>query len=246
MALPTQAGTTLQFIVSNTANTGTVSSTITVPADAQWVHVGVGGYQGTANGLAAMTFTKGAADTLMTRVAGGDASISFSQVAGFYLAAPDTGSNKSLKWDWIGTGTSVSADFIFAVSFWKGIDTGSPIRDSDGAQAAGTPFTTPTLTAQTDDLIIAFAGADAGGVEGSVDTWSNLTLLTQCARAGSTDGALATGAPTGNTTVAASTDTNWNDGGIVAVVLKGAPEVWPPPGSPEGPKLRLIQSTMRW
>lgn len=247
MALPVQTGTTLEFNPpGNTANTGTVSTTITVPSDAQIVHVGVTGFQGTAGGLEALTFTKGGTDTLMAKATGGDLDTSRMQVAAFTLAAPDTGTNKSLKWDWIGAGVSATPDFKFAVSFWKDIDTASPIRDSDGAQAAGTPFTTPSLTAQTDDLIIAWAGAFVNSVEGSVNTWSNLTLVTQCSRSGDTDGALATGTPSGNTTVAASTDTNWDDGGIVAVVLKGAPVVWPPPESPEGPKLHLVQSSLRW
>ena len=45
----TQTGSTLQIGVNNSANTGTVSSTITVPSDAQIVIVGLSGYAGPAN-----------------------------------------------------------------------------------------------------------------------------------------------------------------------------------------------------
>jgi hypothetical protein len=223
----TQTGATQQFSISSSAQTGTVSTAITVPADAELVHVAVTHYNGAAGGLASLTFTKGGVDTIMVKATGGDASTSFMQVAVFTLVSPDTGTNKTLKWSW--SGASSSSSQKWAVSFWKGIDTASPVRDSDGAQAGGVPFTTPMITAQTDDLALGWAGADASAGEGSVDTWLNLTLVTQCTRdAGGADGALASGSPTGNSTFAASTATNFADGGIVVVILKPAPA--PPSG----------------
>jgi hypothetical protein len=49
--------------------------------------------------------------------------------------------------------------------------------------------------------------------------------LTQLARDSSTfaDGAWATASPTGDQTVACATDTNWDDGGIVAISLEPVP-----------------------
>jgi hypothetical protein len=90
-----------------------VSSAITVPADAEKVLCDVSGHHGIANGLATVTFTKGAADTAMTKV-GGDTDPDPWQGDLFWLDAPDTGTNKSLKWDWIGTGVSEQERFLFS------------------------------------------------------------------------------------------------------------------------------------
>lgn len=223
----TQTGSTLTFPVgvSSTPNSGTVSSTITVPADAEIAVVGWTGFGDVANyfSAGAMTFTKGGADSAMTSAVtganGGDNSTSFFQGAMFYIVQPDTGTNKSLKYDWVGTSVAPE-ESLCCVTFWKGIDTASPVRSALGAQASGTPYTTGTLTALTNDLIVAFAFGYVGNTEGTIDSWSNLTELTELVHNTDADGALATGSPSGNTTVAASTDTNYQDGGIVAIVLK--------------------------
>lgn len=231
----TQTGSISHFNIG-TANTGTVTSTITVPADAQLAVCAVSGYNNAAGWFStgSMTFTKGGVDSAMTAVTGGDSNTARSMVCMFWIVSPDTGTNKTCKWDWASTDTA-DAGPIVDISFWTGLDTSSPIRDSDGAQAAGTPYTTPTLTAQSGDLIVAWAGGDTSA-EGTINSWSNLTELQESTRnAAGQDGAYATGSPSGNTTVAASTDTNFNDGGIVAIVIKPAAAsaasslVWQPP-----------------
>lgn len=218
----TQTGSNTQYGPASNANTGTVSSSVTVPADAELVVVAVSGWRSTANPFSggSMTFTKGGVDTAMTPVIGGDSNTSYNYVGMFYLALPDTGSGKSLKWDWEGSAVMNGAP-VFSVTYWKGVDTSSPVRDSDGAQNSDTPYTTPTLTAISGDLILAWAGGLAGA-EATVDSWSNLTELAEITidPANGADGAWATGSPSGDTTVAASTDTNFTDGGIVALVLK--------------------------
>jgi hypothetical protein len=94
-----QSGSVVTIPINSTAPSGTVSSTITVPADAQFVIVGVSGYNAVNQGHAQMTFTKGGVDTVMTRVGGGDSNGSWNTVL-FWLNGPDTGTNKSLKWVW--------------------------------------------------------------------------------------------------------------------------------------------------
>jgi hypothetical protein len=223
----TQAGSILTFPAPGSANTGTVSTTITVPADAEIVVVGWSGFSGTANffSTGSMTFTKGAADTAMTAVSGGDALGGTWDAAMFYLALPDTGTNKSLKWDWLGTAAADDPSTLCSVTFWKGIDTASPVRGSGGGQGtATTPYTTGTITAASGDLVVAWVGAFAAA-EGTVDTWSNLSLLSQIAISGNADGAWAMGSPSGNVVVEASTDTNLDDGGICAISLKPATAV---------------------
>lgn len=172
-----------------------------------------------------MTFTKGGVDTAMTAVqpsTSGDLPGAF-MAAMFYQVLPDTGSNKTLKWSWA-NGPVVNAPII-SITFWKGVDTSSPIRGSGGGQNSNLPYTTNTITAQSGDTIVAWVGGFVGCGEGTIDTWSNVSLLAQvaCYSTGYADGAWATGSPSGNTTVAASTGTNFSDGGIVAISLIPAP-----------------------
>lgn len=217
-----QTGATQTFTALGSANTGTVSTTITVPADAELVVVGWSGFNNTTLFFSSgsMTFTKGAADTAMTSVAGGDTATSNWACGYFYMFTPDTGSNKSLKWDWAGTGTAGDTSNVCTVTFWKGVDT-SGVRGSSGGQnGSNTPYTTGTITAVSGDFIIAMVGAFTTGT-GSVNTWSGLTSVTQTNSA-SAFGAVAIGSPSGNTTVAASTDTNLDDGSIVAASFKAS------------------------
>jgi hypothetical protein len=159
----------------------------------------------------------------MTRVTGGDASNAIWQAALFYLVLPDTGVNATLKWDWIGSGASSDASLMFSVTYWKGIDTSSPVRDTDGTQGSGFPRTTPSLTAQTNDKIVAWYGGFNISTEATVDSWTNLTLLrNEITQTGGSDGAWAVGSPSGNTTVSAASGTSFASGGLCAVVLAPA------------------------
>jgi hypothetical protein len=191
----TQTGTNLDFPLASFANFGTVSSTITVPADAQLVLVGVSGYQGTTGGLEAMTFTKGGGDAAMVRVAAGvtDTAAKW-QCALFFMTLPDTGSNKTLKWDWAGTGSSADDRFVFSLTFWKGVNTASPVRDSQGAQGNFNPSCfTPAVTVGSGDLVVAFSGFFKGAGSGTVSHWLGLTGLAAVLNQGSSNGAWATG-----------------------------------------------------
>ena len=225
-----QTGTTLTFPNLGGANTGTVSTTISVPADAEFVVVGWSGFSSTSHFFSSgsMTFTKGGIDTAMTSATGLSDVGSPWGCAMFYLALPDTGSNKTLKWDWSGAGAASDTSSLCSVTFWKGIDTASPVRGASGGQSGtSTPYTTGTVTALTGDLLLAWVGAFG---EGSVDSWSNLTLIANLTNTGGipADGAWASGSPTGDTTCAASTDTALDDGSIAAISIKAASA----PGAP--------------
>ena len=220
----TQTGSILYFAPNSGANTGTVSTTITVPGDAELVVVGVSSYHSVANYLTggALTFTKGGGDTTMLEGSNlGDGDTSAFMAGLFYLVLPDTGTNKTLKWDWSGTDLN-NYPPIFSVTFWKGIDTSDAVRSTSGAQNFAPPFTTGTLTAVTGDLTIAWTGFWCNGAEQTVDSWTNLTELAEVARAVDCDGAWATASPTGNGTVAVATTSISSDGGIVAIVFKAA------------------------
>lgn len=217
-----QTGTALTFTALGTANTGTVSTTITVPADAEMVVVGWSGFSSTSDFFSggSMTFTKGAVDTAMVAVAGPSSSANWSGGM-FYLVLPDTGTNKTLKWDWLGTGVSSDPSTLCSVTFWKGVDTASPARGTGYGTNTGVPYTTGTITASSGDLFIAWCPFFVTA-EGTIDSWSNLSLLTQLGFSSNADAAWATGSPTTSVTVAASTATGASDGSLYCVAFKAA------------------------
>ena len=184
----TQTGSILQWSVTDTANTGTVSSTITVPSDAQIIVVGVSAQQGTNSGLAGMTFTKGGVDTAMTKVAADGTNATW-QGAIFWLVLPDTGTNKTLKWDWISSGTSSVDRMNFSATFWTGIDTTSPVRSSGGGQQASA---LANLTCVTTDKVVAFMAmrCPAANGSGSIDGWNNLSTLANITHNAQAEGVL--------------------------------------------------------
>lgn len=224
-----QTGSIATYDVSG-SNSGTASSTITVPGDATLVLVGISGVRtDLANFFSGggMTFTKAGSGTAMTPIAtggsAGDADNTKFQSAMFYLTNPDTGTNKTLTYDWSGSGNDSGYGVMLSVIFFKGVDTGSPVRSTGADQEWGPPFTTGTMTAQTGDLIVAWVGVfSTGQSNGTADSWSNLSLISQVTNILYADGAWASGSPTGSTSVELSTATNWEDGSISAVVLKPA------------------------
>lgn len=221
-----QTGSTLSFGPGGAAS-GTVSSTITVPSDAEIVVVGLAGYKTTADFFTngSMTFTKGGIDAAMTPASNlGNHATNAYYSAMFYQVLPDTGSNKSLKWDW---GSVCTYYPLVSVAFFKGVDTSDPVRSTSGGQDTSVPFTSGTLTAQSGDTIVAWVGGFSH-IQGDVTGWSNLSTLSQVTGVSNgvkkyySEGAWGIGAPAGNTTVGA-TATDWaNDGGIVAIALKPA------------------------
>lgn len=222
----TQVGTVLELFPNSAADSGTVSSTITVPSDAELIVVGVVGFEPTANYFSGgdLTFTKGGSDTTMSKGSNlGDGNTGLFMAALFYLVLPDTGTNKSLKWNWLGAG-GPSNNPGFSITFWKGVNTSDLVRSTSGAQAAAPSYVTGTLTAVTGDKIIAWTGYFAS-VEGST-TWANATELAEIARfASDGDGSWATADPTGNQTVSVTAAGGSDDGGIIAIVVKAAPVI---------------------
>jgi hypothetical protein len=93
----------------------------------------------------------------------------------YYLVLPDTGAGKSLKYDWTGTNSApAGAEPTISVTFWKGIDTASPVRSSgfQGEVASRFHAVTGTMTAQNGDLVVAMVGGYwTGTAEGSIDVW---------------------------------------------------------------------------
>lgn len=211
----TRTGSVTQFNAT-TGNTGTQG--VTVPADAEIMVFGVTGYP---DGGEASYFSGGSVSlngSAFTAVAG-DANNSAFEGSLFYLTLPSTGS-QTLSWDWLGAGAITSLGPKGAYAFYKGIDTASPVRDSDGAQAAADPHTTKSLTAVTNDLIVAFGYQFADGFDRTW-TWTNATEQQALTLFQDADGSWAEASPTGNQTVS-FTSTGSRDGGVCAIVLKPA------------------------
>lgn len=220
-----QVGATLQFSVLSNSDSGTIPSAFTdppgtsfeVPADATFVVVGHSGYSGSARAFPPLLFTKGGVQTAMTRATGGDLENLWASVI-HTMALPDTGAGKTLTWDY-GFSPSEGRN-IYSITFWKGVHLASPVRNSKGHQAVGFPVVTPTLTAQSGDVIVAFAGGFSSTSNGTFTTFSNLTELIELTHLDWNCAAWATGSPSGNTTVAISTVSNISEAGLAAIVLR--------------------------
>jgi hypothetical protein len=226
MAITLASGTSQLRFEAGTSNTTDVSTTIEVPSDCDLVVVGVASYKGTASNFSGggMTFTKGATQVAMRQGAGAHADASTSQFQGtvFYLENPDTGTNKTLGRSFVAASDEAQ---LISVLFLKGFTSGS-VRDSDAVQAATPAYTLPSLTAASDDLVVAWVSAFCStGADSGVATASNLTSLGNIVRynsgAGNGDAEWLTHSPSGNVVceVTTSTSSIWTDGGVEALVF---------------------------
>lgn len=216
----TQTGSITRLANSSgySAASGTISA-ITVPSDAELMLIAVSCYHGTSNTSSA----SGSFDI------GGNASVGVGgglssnwQCALHYILQPATGT-QNLDWQWGGGAGSAMGDPAVLLAYWfyKGVDTASPIRDSDGAQASGTTATTPTLTAASGDLIVAAAASFNVAQADVTFSFSGATVLSNLVNYTYADLALATASPSGNQTVG-YTCLSSEEGGIAAFVFKAA------------------------
>lgn len=209
------------------------SQSVTVPADADLVVIGVSGYE------SGSPFTNGSLTlnsvALTKNIADDDSAFQGGQ---FYLVNPATGS-QTLAWDWGGT-AALFGGVILVLRFYKGVDTADPIRDSHASQAAAGVFATDTLTAQTDDLVTAFSWMFGGSPEPV--TWTNATEIDEYGAFTFANASLAEVAPSGNVQITATWDTA-SDGGIAALVLQPAAGSASPTVNPTGQAITLAQGT---
>jgi hypothetical protein len=189
------------------------SGTITVPSDAEIIIVGIVGYNSAAGNIATSGSIGGAA---LTKIAG-DGSTSYFQGSLFYKVSPATGSQTLAL-----TCTSSGDGAKIVYGFYKGIDTASAVRDTDGVQA-GSPgsYDTKTLTASSGDMIVGWVFGYTGSASVGSPTFQNISEVTTYGTTyRSAVGSWAEGSPSGNTSVGVSAWTDVADGGICAVVLK--------------------------
>jgi hypothetical protein len=120
-------------------------------------------------------------------------------------------------------GVGVDANQVFSITFWKGIDTASPVRSSDGVNGVGWPQNTALLSIVSGDKVIAFAGFKYSGGDGSGDvtSWNNVNELAETTHQGYAEGAWATGNLPNDRRVGVQSCTG-SEGGIAAIVIKTA------------------------
>jgi hypothetical protein len=211
------------------ATPGTVTPDITVPSDADILILCVHGWVDTT-----YTFTE---DTSGIAVEGtacpieetvGNASASDYQGALFVadVSALRGATDVTLTWAWK-SGLTEPVRLVYG--FYKGVDLSSfpssAYRDLDGAQDADVSdgVATPSLTAASGDLIVAWAwGYHEGG--SSAPTWTSpmATVTNYLTTYGTAVGSWAEGSPTGNMAPAITAWSGNTDGGMSAIVLKPA------------------------
>jgi hypothetical protein len=209
---------------SRATNTG--SQSVTVPSSCTGIAVFVGGYFSSASQWSGGSVSLSTDGALTAYGTGGDASGSFHQGAVFYREGNLTAGTQTLSWDWAGT-SAPSDGALMVVVFIGGSATASAIRDSDGIQSGSMGdnllHSTKTLTALTNDLILAFAEMFEPTTT-PAPTWTNATKVADYdlgAPYRSTIGTLASATPTGNQTVGVTINASGSDdGSLSAIVIK--------------------------
>jgi hypothetical protein len=161
-------GSTLVFHAEDTDG----SQAVTVPAAATAALIGVSGFHSSAGNFSTNAMTLGGQSSA-GKIVAADGNSSVWQGALHLITLPATGS-QTLAWDWVAT--AVDPEVKISVIFLSGVDTASPIRDSEGKQNGTTTQTSKTLTAQSGDFIVAWAAYFTGGSEGT-SGWTNATTL---------------------------------------------------------------------
>jgi hypothetical protein len=237
MAAPSILSTVELSDASRATNTG--SQAVTVPASCTGIAVFVGGYFSSAGQWSGGSVSLSTDGALTAYGTGADADGTKHQGAAFYLEGNLTAGSQTLSWDWGGAGAPTDGALMVVV-FIGGGATASAIRDSDGIQSGsigdGLLHSTKTLTAQTDDLILAFVEQFDPGTSPS-PAWTNATSVADYDLAApyrSTDGGLASATPTANQTVGVTwSSSGSNDGSLQALVIK--PGTGAPPGQTAAP-----------
>lgn len=203
-----------------TSNANSGSSSRTIPAGTEITLIYVAGYLGTtANYFSSGTLTINGVG-MTTFGATSDDSTSFFMGCGWRLMSPASGA-QTVAWDWSGAGAP-SDGVLFVAVHYSGINTSDPVRDSDGTQEAALPYETKTLTAVAGDMISIAVFGFVGGSAGSVTAWSNATEISEFEGFVNADITLAEHEPSGNVVIATTTAVNYQDGGIIALVMKPA------------------------
>ena len=226
LALPNLPAEEAQAAVEATGTPGSINSnvnassqSITVPADATLLVVGASGWDD-SNGYFTTTALTIGGQSMTRQVTTGSTSGTYTGI--YYKVSPPTGS-QTLAWDWNSTPAPDEGMTLF-YSFYKGIDTTTPIRDSDSAPSMTTQsVTTPTLTASNGDLTVTVAGGNGT----NTIVWTNVNKIGSDANYNTNHGSHAYAIFTGNATVGVDMGSGGNYAAISAVVFRAAANAAP-------------------
>ena len=216
----------------NLGSADTGSTTLTIPADATALVIGMSGYEGAANVFTGDAKNVGLGGADFAGSTGPDIEVAFDASTSFMMGAlwvwfnPPTGS-VTLRWDWNGAPVLNEGAYIVYASY-NALDTTGLRSSPGGTQQAGNPHTSNTLTAQSGDLIVAVCEQFTPSTgTGMTPSWSaSAATMSGIAYGdlGNNNAAIALAestAITGNGTVTC----DWSstaDGGIGAIVFKPA------------------------
>ena len=129
----------------SSANTGTFFAPATVPADCTFILAAVTAVTGIANGYASLTMPKGGVDTAMVRLTGGDTDGRAVAERDVLHGQPGHRGRQGASSGIGPAAASVEIQTVISLTFWKGVDTTNPIRDSAGVQMARRSLRSATL-----------------------------------------------------------------------------------------------------
>lgn len=203
----------------DTANTGTQASSVltslTVPAGCKLAVMLITGYE--SNGLyySSAAFVKMGTTAFSFPTAAGDTSTSWFQGAICYIINPPTGT-QVCTWDWNGAGAAGEKP-QFVVSYYDNVVSGVRNANGDHSSGANQPFTSPSITASSGDLVVAglwsYSLSDT-----AVSLTSPLTKRVETWRNSSVDIAMGDATASGAMTVEGST-VGAGEGGILGIAF---------------------------
>ena len=124
---------------------------VTVPSDCTLIVIAYAGWSGAGNALSSASLDSDSF-TEAAEIEGGSGTNPGTGLA--YLANPSTGS-QTLSMTFEGDAVD---DFSVVVSYWKGVDTSSPSRDSATAGDYASPVTTPSFDVEDGDVALVAVG----------------------------------------------------------------------------------------
>lgn len=194
---------------SNAANTS-----ISIPADAQFIVVTVGGWINNIGYFSSGSLTLNSSQLTISYT--GDASTSTHMgMLYYYNVSAWAGTSQTLAWDWNDTYPPVTgANFFYA--FYKGIDGTSPIRSSGGESVDAISHTTGSLAATSGDMLVGLSSVTSNvtdlSVTGATET-ANYVLF-------SNRSDFLEANPTAAVTVTVAANNGDRDGTVCALVFK--------------------------
>jgi hypothetical protein len=146
---------------------------------------------------------------------------------------PGTGT-QTLAWTWSNGGARTEGGGIFVV--WvKGQDATTPVRDLDANQGQSSDTTNVTIDSNATDLVLAM------GMATGVDPGLNGTVFINSAVINSEDYDLSQITAGASSTTAQNTSHNYSVTAAISLIVEDGGG-----GGPAAPKLRTVQSNLRW